>query len=43
MLDLQVTVLHTLTRVVKEGVHKSAVFEKGSDGRDIFKIAVEER
>lgn len=41
--ERQVTGLQRLTRVVKERVQKSAIFEKGSNGWDIFKIAVEER
>lgn len=32
-----------LTRVVKEGVHKGAVFEEGYYGGDIFEVAVDER
>lgn len=32
-----------LTRVVKEGVHKGAVFKEGANRGDIFKVTVEER
>lgn len=34
---------HTLTRVVEEGVDEGAVFEGGTHGGDILKVAVEER